>query len=504
MNRRSVLAAIAALAATPLKAFADEPGLTLGIPKPFSDADVIDRARALAQSPYVPRPEIPQEWRDLSYDQFRHIWFDHRNALFEGTESPLRVDFFPPGLYFPQAVQMSVVEDGEARTIAFDKAVFDTTDEFPDLPRDATLGYSGLRLRAELEEPGIFTEFAVVQGASYFRAIATGQIYGLSARGIAIDTAEPSGEEFPDFTALWIERPAPGYGTVTLHALLDGPSITGAYRFEITPGAPLSMQVRATLFARRDLPHLGVAPLTSMFLFDETMRDRFSDFRPAVHDSDGLMIANGGGEHIWRPLANPRALQLSAFADMGPKGFGLMQRARTFSDFADLEALYHRRPGLWVTPEGDWGRGSVTLVEIPADLEVYDNIVAYWRPAEPFAAGTEQTLSYRLDWGDAPAPGHALAQVLNTRIGARPEGGLIVAIDFAAADGLPDLDTIVPLIRTSAGETSGGLLQRNPDTGGPRLAFTFRPGDATLAEFRVQLRSETDPLSEVWLYRWTA
>ncbi len=504
MNRRSVLTAIAAIAAAPLKAFADEPGLTLGIAKPFSETDVIDRARALAQSPYAPRPEIPQEWRDLSYDQFRHIWFDHRNALFEGTEAPLRVDFFPPGLYFPQAVQMAVVEKGEARTIAFDKAVFDTTDVFPDLPRDATLGYTGLRLRAELEEPGIFTEFAVVQGASYFRAIATGQIYGLSARGIAIDTAEPSGEEFPGFTALWIERPAPGSGTVTLHALLDGPSITGAYRFDITPGAPLSMQVRATLFARRDLTHLGLAPLTSMFLFDETMRDRFSDFRPAVHDSDGLMIANGGGEHIWRPLANPRELQLSAFADMGPKGFGLMQRARTFSDFADLEALYHRRPGLWVTPEGDWGRGAVTLVEIPADLEIYDNIVAYWRPAAAFAEGGEQTLAYRLDWGEAPAPGHTLAQVLNTRIGARPEGGLVIAIDFAPAGGLPDLDTIVPLIRASAGETTGGLLQRNPDTGGPRLAFTFRPGDATLAEFRVQLRSQTDPLSEVWLYRWTA
>ncbi|MFQ6549830.1 glucan biosynthesis protein [Aestuariibius sp. 2305UL40-4] len=504
MKRRTFLQAATALAATPLQALADEPGLTLGDPVPFTHDGLIARARAMADEPYRPRPTIPQAWQDLSYDQFRHIWFDHRNALFTETDAPLRVDLFPPGLYFPQAVACHVIEDGQARQIAFDKAVFDTTDQFPDLPMDDTLGFTGLRLRAELETPGIFQEFAVFQGASYFRAIGTGDIYGLSARGLAIDTAEPSGEEFPDFTAFWLERPAPGSDSFVLCALLDSPSVTGAYRFEITPGAPLSMEVDAALFPRRDIRHIGIAPLTSMFLFDETMRDRFSDFRPAVHDNDGLLIANGAGEVIWRPLANPRNLQISAFADTNPRGFGLMQRSRRFSDFADLEALYHRRPGLWITPHEDWGPGAVTLIEIPADLEIYDNIVAYWRPASPYVERSEHRLTYRLDWGEAPAPDLGLAKVINTRIGGRPEGGLVVAIDFEPRDGLPDLDAITPLIRSSVGETTPGLLQRNPETGGPRLAFTFRPGDATLAEFRVQLRSETDPLSEVWLYRWTA
>jgi glucans biosynthesis protein len=294
---------------------------------------------------------------------------------------------------------------------------------------------------------------------------------------------------------------------VVLHALLDSPSCTGAYRFEITHGPVLEMRVRASLFAREEMEHIGLAPLTSMFLFDDTMRQRFSDFRPAVHDSDGLLIHNGAGEVIWRPLANPLQLQISAFADRNPRGFGLLQRKRRFSDFSDLEALYHRRPGLWVTPGEDWGPGAVTLVEIPADLEIYDNIVAYWRPATPLAAGAEHRLSYSLHWGADPvaATADVPVKVLNTAIGGRPEGGQVVAIDFAPGPRLPeDLEEVEILVRSSTGTVTPGILQRNPETGGPRLAFTFDPQGATLAEFRAQLRLAGEPLSEVWLYRWTA
>jgi glucans biosynthesis protein len=294
---------------------------------------------------------------------------------------------------------------------------------------------------------------------------------------------------------------------VVLHALLDSPSCTGAYRFEITHGPVLEMRVRASLFAREEMEHIGLAPLTSMFLFDDTMRQRFSDFRPAVHDSDGLLIHNGAGEVIWRPLANPLQLQISAFADRNPRGFGLLQRKRRFSDFSDLEALYHRRPGLWVTPGEDWGPGAVTLVEIPADLEIYDNIVAYWRPAMPLAAGAEHRLSYSLHWGADPvaATADVPVKVLNTAIGGRPEGGQVVAIDFAPGPRLPeDLEEVEILVRSSTGTVTPGILQRNPETGGPRLAFTFDPQGATLAEFRAQLRLAGEPLSEVWLYRWTA
>ena len=396
---------------------------------------------------------IPESWRNLTYDQYRKIWFDGRNAIFEGSDAPLRVDLFPPGLYFPRPVGVNVVEGNQARPVLFDMGVFDTTDKFPDVEIDDTLGFSGLRLRAETVSKGVFQEYSVFQGASYFRAIGTGQIYGLSARGLALKTGDPAGEEFSDFT---------------------------------------------------DMTHVGIGPLTSMFLFDDTMRQRFDDFRPAVHDSDGLLIRNGAGEEIWRPLSNPKTLQISAFADMNPRGFGLMQRARRFGDFNDLEALYHRRPGLWVTPKNDWGRGSVTLVEIPADLEIYDNIVAYWRPTGTIQAGEDIALEYDLAWGTEPELNGPL-RVLNTAMGSRPEGGRIVTIDFEDGPDVPDdLNQIVKLVRASAGTVTEGIVQRNPETGGPRLAFTFDAGDAPLVEFRAQLRLNGNALSEVWLYRWTA
>ena len=508
MIRRDVLKSLASLALVPAAAWAKEPGLQLGEETGGFNSDaVIRRAKEMAAQPYAPRPLIPQSWRDLTYDQYRKIWFDSRNALWEGSDVPQRVDVFPPGLYFPQPVALHVVDNGVARPIAFDMAVFDTTDKFPDVKIDGTLGYSGLRLRAELEKKGIFQEYAVFQGASYFRGIGTGEIYGLSARGLALKTGDPMGEEFPDFTAFWLETPQPGSDTIILHALLDSPSCSGAYRFEITHGSVLEMKVAATLFARVDISHVGIAPLTSMFLFDDTMRDRFSDFRPAVHDSDGLLMHNGAGEVIWRPLANPKTLQISAFSDTSPRGFGLCQRKRRFSDFNDLEALYHDRPAVWIAPGEDWGRGAVTLVEIPTDSEIYDNIVSYWRPSDPILAGSEHSMTYTLHWGADPvaATAEVPVKVLNTAMGGRPEGGQIIAIDFAASDRVPqDLSTIETLVRSSTGTVTPGIVQRNPETGGPRLAFTFMPDDATLAEFRAQLRLGGEPLSEVWLYRWTA
>ena len=508
MLRRDFLTALAALAATPALATGDEPGLQLGDGTPFSRDALIDRARAMAAAHYSPRPTIPEDWRNLTYDQFRHIWFDSRNGLWEDTGLPQRVDVFPAGLYFPRAVDLHVVDRGQQRPIRFDMGVFDTTDDFPDLTVDDTMGYSGLRLRADLRGTGFHTEYAVFQGASYFRGIGTGQTYGLSARGLALKTGDPAGEEFPEFIAFWIEKPEKGAPDVTLHALMDSPSCAGVYSFTIRHGETLTMDVTASLFARDTMRHVGIAPLTSMFLYDQMDRHRFDDFRPAVHDSDGLLIHNGAGEVIWRPLANPSRLQISAFGDNGPRGFGLMQRARAFSDFNDLEANYHNRPGLWVTPGEDWGRGSVALVEIPADKEIYDNIVAYWRPAAPIAKGARHDMTYRLDWGADPAPKADMPlKVLNTSMGgsAFHEGRLIV-IDFEDGPRVPeDLSTVMKLVRATAGEVSEGVLQRNPETGGPRLAFRFDPGDETIAEFRVQLRAEDGaPLSEVWLYRWTA
>ena len=506
MLRREVLASLAALAASPALAqtATGEPGLQLGAPSTFDAGYVRRMARALAAQPYREPTRIPEAWTQISFDDYRAIWFDHRNAMWQDGPEPYRVDLFAPGLYFPTPIRIDVVEGGETRPILFDLEVFDRTDQFPDLPIDETLGYSGFRLRAELETPGIFTEFAVFQGASYFRGIGAGHIYGLSARGLAVDTAEPSGEEFPEFRHFWLERPEPGADHLVVHALLDGPSVTGAYRFEIRQGDELRMGVAAEVFARRRLDHIGLGALTSMFQFDETNRHQFSDFRTAVHDSDGLLIRNGAGETLWRPLTNPRNLQISAFQDNNPRGFGLMQRPRSFEDYADLEALYHRRPSLWIEPRGEWGRGSVTLVEIPTDDEIYDNIVAYWRPSGALERGEARRFGYDMTWSARSDFGRGL-RVLNTRAGRARSTGIIFAIDFAPGPGIPeDISTLAPFVRSSAGEVSQGILQRNPETGGLRYNFTFWPGEAQWAEMRAQLRApDGGPLSEVWLYRWT-
>ncbi len=500
LTRRSFLSA--ALASTSILAF---PKVSMGeVSSPFSFDGLVERARDLAAKSYRPRPQVPQDWLNLSYEEYQTIWFRGKDALWSNTDRSYNVDYFLPGLYFPRAVQINTVSDGQAERQPFDLSLFDKTDKAPTLSEGGDLGYSGFRLRTELSEPGKKLEFCVFQGASYFRAIGAANDYGLSARGLALKTGDPEGEEFPEFVEFWLEAPAAGQKNMVVHALLDSPSVTGAYRFNIIPGTSCVMDVEARIFAREELPHVGIGPLTSMFLFDATNRSRFDDFRPAVHDSDGLLIENGNGEVLWRPLANPAKLQISSFVDENPRGFGLMQRARKFSDFADLEANYHKRPCLWVEPKGDWGRGAVTLVEIPADKEIYDNIVAYWRPREAYAAGTEIDLSYRLSWGQEPDM--KLPRAVDTAAGARifGEPGRIMTIDFEAsplfAEGPDAMDIVVSSPHV---ETSAGVLQKNPETGGLRLAFSFDPGERDHVELRAQLRKDGQPATEVWLYRWT-
>ena len=479
-----------------------------GTAKSFSRDWLKSEAARLSREDYKPMGQVPKPWRDLTYDQYRSIWFNSQKALWSDEDRPFQVDFFHPGLYFPRPVEINIVEGDRAQTLGFDISLFDKTDKLPNLPIDDTMGYSGLRLRAELTRAGIFSEFAVFQGASYFRAIGTGQNYGLSARGLALKTADPMGEEFPEFTHFWIDAPKPGARMITVHALLNSPSVTGAYTFHITHGTPAKMRVEAALYPRVELDHLGLAPLTSMFLFDETNRTRFDDFRSAVHDSEGLMVHNGAGELLWRPLANPRDLQVASFVDENPRGFGLMQRAREVEDYGDLEAYYDNRPSLWITPGEDWGKGAVTLVEIPSEKEIYDNIVAYWRPREALPAGREHTFSYDMAWGAEPPRPRNVAQVLNTRIGkgydkAKPYS--IITIDFADHKAImDDIENITRHISTNRGTVSDGVVQKNPGTGGIRLAFKFDPGEHSSAEMRAQLVKDGKSLTEVWLYRWTA
>jgi periplasmic glucans biosynthesis protein len=510
INRRetlSLLGALAAFGASGARAetVAERAGMTLGAPVPFSADIVVAKARALATAAYVAPPTVPQGWLDLTYDQYREIWFDTRHSLYRTQGGAVQVEFFPAGLYFAHPITINAVEGGQTRPVLFELRTFDMTDRFPALPAEG-MGFSGFRVLGEIEEQGTFQEYAVFQGASYFRGIGRGQTYGLSARGLALGTGSAAGEEFPTFTEFWIEATDPQAPTVTLHALLDSPSVTGAYTFRITKGDVTVMEVDCRLFPRVDLTNIGIAPETSMFLFDQTNRNRFDDFRDAVHDSDGLLMLNGQSELVWRPLGNPTALGISAFSDTGPRGFGLMQRARDLRDFADLEAHYESRPSLWVEPVGEWGPGNVVLVEIPADKEIYDNIVAFWRPAAPLLAGQEHAFSYRLHWcADAPVEG-AVARARNTRTGQRVfEEGRIFTIDFDAHPAVGDDPSLIEArVSTGAGEITNTLVQANPATGGMRLAFTLLAPDAPYAEMRAELFRNGVRVSEVWLYRWVA
>jgi periplasmic glucans biosynthesis protein len=503
LSRRHVLGLLGALSALGLApARAEEAaGATLGPATPFDPELVIARARALAAAPYAPPPAVSQAWLDLSYDDFRGIWFDTRHTLFRGTPGAVQAEFFVAGLYFPHKIAVHAVEKNQSREVQFQLRLFDTTDQFPALPEDGT-GFAGLRLLGEVEAENRFQEYAVFQGASYFRAIGKGQAYGLSARGLALNTAADGPEEFPVFRDFWIEAAEPGAAEVTVHALMDSPSVAGAFSFTIAKGDTTEMTVSARLFPRTDLATVGIAPGTSMFLFSDINRTRFDDFREAVHDSDGLLILNGAGEALWRPLTNPRAVEVSAFADTAPRGFGLMQRARQPGDYNDLVAHYERRPSLWVEPVGDWGQGAVMLVEIPTDKEINENIVAFWRPAAPLAAGSEHRFDYRLHWcAQSPAEG-TVAPVIATRTGARIfEDGRLFTIDYAPHPALgDDPERIEARVGTSAGEISSQHLQTNPATGGMRLDFTLK-GDVPLAELRAELWRGGQRVAEVWLNR---
>lgn len=482
-------------------------GQTLGDAQPFPDDFVVSLARSLAGKDYVPQSgDMAPLLADLSYDAYRTIRFDTGRSIWRGE--PFSLDLLHTGFVFRQAVDLYLVTGDEQRRVAYDPSLFDFSG-LPAAPDSgaAGAGYSGFRIRHPVNTPDTADEVAVFQGASYFRAVAKGQHYGLSARGLAIDTAQPKGEEFPFFSAFWIRRPDPGAVSLVIDALLDSRSVTGAYRFTLRPGPTTQIDVEMTLFPRVDIAHIGLAPLTSMFLFDATNRNRFDDYRNAVHDSDGLAMLTGRGEWLWRPLANPRSLQISAFMDQAPRGFGLMQRKRAYGDFRDLEAKYEARPGLWVEPVGDWGAGHVELVEIPSPSEVNDNIVVYWRPRDPVARGTEVRQTYRLHWTDRWPPAGAL-QLAQARLSAagiahhrnEPDTRLFV-IDFAGGNLSGD---VTAEVSTGQGLILNPVTQANPEIGGIRVHFELDPQGSEFAELRVRLVRGQEPVSETWLYRWTA
>ena len=502
MLRREVLrggASVPLLMAFSRAAAADDAG------SPFDANTVPALAQRMAQEAYKPPDTgLPKELQNLEYPAYRSIRFDPARALWRAADSRFTVEFFHRGFLYKERVDLFEVSNGAATPIRYDPGLF-TWDKVK--PPTGDLGYAGFRLHYPLNRMDYRDEIGAFLGASYFRAVARGQGYGLSARGLAIKTASPSGEEFPLFRTFWLERPAPNADTLTLHALLDSPSAAAAFRFVIGPGQSTLFDVTASIYPRVDITEVGIAPLTSMYFFAPNDRGGADDWRNGVHDSDGLALHTGSDQRLWRPLINPRELQISAFSDKTPRGYGLSQRARRFVDYQDLEARYEKRPSLWVEPQGDWGAGVVELVEIPSDKEVNDNIVAMWRPHDPLRAKQEYKLSYRLHWTwQEPAFG-PFAQVVQTRAGQAWNGkNRQFVVDFVGApldawkaEKPPALD-----VGSDKGKIINAVTEPNPDIGGWRVSLEVDTGGEKMVELHARLMDADQPLTETWVARWTA
>ncbi|WP_373568247.1 glucan biosynthesis protein G [Bradyrhizobium cajani] len=502
MNRRQVLRASAAFSAAAMLLRAAQ--AQTGPAPTFSPSYLRELARALAAKSFVPPDEkLPDALKNLNYDQYRSIRFAPERALWRDEKLPFEVQFFHRGFFYKNRVDIFQVVNRSVMPVPYRRDDFSFGEGLGQWPK-ADLGFGGFRIHAPMNRPDYHDEVCVFLGASYFRAIAKGQTYGLSARGLAIDTGESKGEEFPAFKAFWLEKPVPNASSIVVHALLDSKSAAASYRFTIRPGQSTVFDVEMALYPRVDIEHAGLAPMTSMFFFGPNDRRDFDDFRPAVHDSDGLAIFNGRGEQLWRPLNNPRDLQVSSFADVNPGGFGLMQRQRNFLAYQDLESNFEKRPSLWCEPIGNWGEGAVKLFEIPTKEEAHDNIAALWQPKQPLIAKSEHIFTYRLHWGpDAPKP-EALARFTRTGIGSRGDDSKLFVLELMG-DELKGLDakTVKGVVTAAKAEVSNIVTQPNPMTGGWRLSFQCAVKGQAAIELRAFLAQNEAPVSEVWIYRWT-
>lgn len=516
MKRREflghTLAVLGAYALTPDFAAA-APAAGAATPQAFDYAWLKGRARYLASQAFTPIDKsVPPELEKLDYDDYQAIHPRNDRALWSNLKSPFQLQFFHRGYRFLEHIQINEVVNGQQTRLAYkpDYFEFGKSKLHPDkLPAD--LGYAGLRIRHKTDWKADITAFL---GASYFRAVSgTGQ-YGLSARGLAIDSGMDKPEEFPLFTEFWVERPKAGDSRLTMYALLDSPSITGAYRFALTPGDTLVMDIDTALYPRKAIQRLGIAPLTSMYLIGENDRRAVQDWRPEIHDSDGLSMQRGNGEWIWRPLVNSGGVRVNSFFDENPRGFGLLQRDTNFDHYQDDGVFYDRRPSAWVEPKAGWGKGVVQLVELGAPDETYDNIVAYWNPEKAPAPGEELLFGYKLHWGGKLPHNPALARTVATRTGL---GGVIgqprkyyswrFAIDFTGDTfkGLTFKDDVKAMIQASRGTVE--IVSARPLPGGKsyRAMFDIKPTDASSEpiDLRLYLSYKDKPLTETWLYQWT-
>lgn len=473
----------------------------------------------MAASPYEhPTFKMPDIFAGLDYDAYRKIQYRPDHGKWADLNAGYQVHAFHLGWLFPEPVKLFDLVDGQAKPFDFSAADFEYHDTAVGTAAAAVPfpGVAGFRLNYPLNRPENLDELVSFLGASYFRALGRDNIYGQSARGLLLNSWIDVPEEFPRFSEFYLERPHDG-APLVLYAALDSQSVTGAYRFEITPGSDAEqatvMDVTAKLFFRSDVKELGVAPLTSMFLYAEANRAGFDDYRPQVHDTNGLSIRRETGEVMWRALDNVAARGDSYFWENNPRSFGLDQRGRDFATYQDAGAHYERRPSVHVEPVGDWGQGNIRLIEVPSRLEVEDNVVAFWVPADPVKAGQEREYRYKLAWGDLLPDAKALGYVVETRAGAGGVSGVANAanlrkfvIDFAggALDAWEPATPPDVLANVSSGIVKTSTLSRVAANGVWRLVLDVEAGATGPMELKAYLVGGGKQLTETWLYQWRA
>lgn len=466
---------------------------------------VREKARALAEHPYQkpPAPPLPDFLRNLNYESYRLIRFRPDQSLWR-TDSKFRLQFFHPGYLFREPVRVNVLADGQTNQVRFSPEMFDYNLLTLQQPVPNDLYFAGLRLVYPLQSATPVDEVAAFLGCTYFRPLGANQIYGASARGLAVDTGEPSGEEFPYFTEFWLEKPAPNTNHVRLFALLESPRASGAFQFVIQPGSITVTEVQASLFLREEVKKLGLAPLTSMYFFGKNRTRYYPDIRPEVHDSDGLLLATRDQQWLWRPLDNPQpAHRITTFTNVA--GFGLMQRERNPDHYQDRFKHFEARPSYWITPEGDWPPGRVELVEIPSPAEWNDNIVAYFVPELKLPPRQEFQFRYRLSalLTDPERPPPAFMRVQGTRIqpGFYDKERFTFFVDFQENSPRLDRTGLSAQTQISRGKIENVSVSYNEVVGVWRAAFDVASRE-TPTDLRLWLQQDNQVVSETWVYHW--
>ncbi len=508
MDRRTWLklaASTAAAVALPFPVLADG---NAGNPQLFSEDWLDTLARDLANQTYKPfEKRVDDALASVPHELYgRAIVYKEDQAIWRKEPVPFWLEpYNTAGSYYAYPVELYSVEGALPVRIPYSAQAFDFYPPAKQPATPAQSDFAGFRALAQIDRLGVYSNFLSFVGAANFRAIGAGQVFGVSARALAINTGQPGGEDFPLFRKFWIEHPKPSDSSLVVHGLLDSMNAVGRFKFTVTPGYDTVIETEAVIYPRRRIAYAGIAPIASRFFFGPGVPPKRRDFRPRVHDSEALYIVNGMGEQIWRPLLNPERLQFSVFVDKGPKGFGLIQRERYFASYQDVDQQYEKRPSLWIEPLGDWGEGSIDLIELPAPDEINENIVCFWRPKDGLNPGIGHRFHYRMHWCWNPPFDNKKAVVAQTRTGTSKAGEEIFVIDFFNTESCAECSggPLTANVTASAGDVRNVRLAAAPAAGAvQRLRFEYTPSGSDPVDLRAQLTINGKPVSDTWIFRW--